>query len=186
MSITLRLAALLLGCGLSFANTIQIAGPAANPLPGNTFSLNVTASGVTDLYAFQFDIILDPTILFINSVVEGPFLSGTGNFIGGFIDNGAGTLTFTANSLNGAVPGVAGSGVLAVLELQALAPGTSAITFANGLLLDSDLNDIPTAVFQPGQVTVDPPADVPEPASVVLLAFGLAATLARARRSHIK
>ncbi len=70
---------------------------------------------VSDLYAFQFDLAFDPTILELQSISEGTFLPGAGstNFFPGTIDNTGGTATATADSLVGAIPGASGSGTLA-------------------------------------------------------------------------
>jgi general secretion pathway protein D len=158
---------------------ISVVGPATNPQVGNTFSVEVNATGITDLYAFQFDLSFDPALLAAVSVTEGAFLPGGGTtfFIPGTIDNVGGAVTATADTLIGAIPGVTGSGVLAVFQFTALGQGTSAVSFANEILLDSSLNDITAnTTFQNGSVTV-----TPEPRLVPVLCGGLLA-IALARR----
>jgi len=71
-----------------------------------------------------------------------------------------------------------------------LAPGTSALSFANPILLDSSLNDITAnTTFQNGSVTIDAVSGVPEPEPVLLLCIGLLALIAarcsRLRRSAV-
>ncbi len=63
-------------------------------LQGASFYLDVNVADVTDLYAFQFDLGFDPTILSAVAVAEGPFLSSGGStfFLPGIIDNAAGTM----------------------------------------------------------------------------------------------
>jgi hypothetical protein len=133
----------LLHTSYSFASTISIVGPAANPNIGDTFEVDVNATGITDLYAFQFDLTFDPTILEADSVTEGAFLpsGGTTFFIPGTIDNVGGDISANADTLIGAISGVTGDGTLAEFDFTALADGTSAISFANNILLDSSLND---------------------------------------------
>ena len=79
---------------------------------------------------------------------KGAFLptGGATFFIPGTIDNTGGAITATVDSLIGAIPGVTGTGTLATITLHALTPGTSAITLANVILLDSTLTPIPVSV----------------------------------------
>ena len=138
--------------------------------PGDDFSINIDVSGVTDLYAFQFDVTFDPNILAFSLITEGSFLPGGGStvFIPGTPDNVAGTLTFTADTLVGSISGVDGSGTLATLFFQALASGSSPIVLSNASLLDPTFSDI-TAT------TVSGTATVPEPGILLLLATSLGA-----------
>jgi general secretion pathway protein D len=131
--------------------------------------LNVRITDVTDLYAYQFDIAFDPAIVFATGVSEGSFLSSGGAtfFIAGTI--GAGTITGTANTLVGPVPGVNGSGTLAMLRFQGLSAGTAAIALTNIVLLNSASGDI-SADVQNGSVTVlAGPPGIPEPSSALLV-----------------
>lgn len=148
---------------------VHIQPSTATVLPGDIFSLDVAISDVVDLFAFQFDLGFDPTILVANSISEGPFLSTGGPtfFIPGIIDNQAGSITFNAGTLLGPIPGVTGSGTLATVSFNALALGESPITLANLILLDSSLSTIPFST-EGGLVSV-----VPEPATLLLLGSGL-------------
>jgi hypothetical protein len=140
---------------------------------GATFVVPVAIAGTSDLYAFQFDATYDPTILQLLSINEGPFLATAGNtfFIPGTIDNVSGDATFTADTLLGPGPGAAGSGTLATLDFQAIASGTSALSLANVILLDSNLNNLAFTTSD-GSITVSAPVTgtVPEPNSITLLA----------------
>jgi Cohesin domain/PEP-CTERM motif len=143
--------------------------PAATVIgPGQTFSVDIVIGGVIDLFAFQFDLTFDPTIIAASSVTEGPFLptGGPTSFFEGFIDNANGEITFTADTLLGAIPGVTGSGTLVTATFAALAPGISGITPSNVILLDSSLVTVPASV-EDATVSV-----VPAPATVLLLASG--------------
>ena len=178
---------LLVGLTLSFWARISSAAPILSIEPpsllverGDSFSLDVRISGVTDLFAFQFDLAFDPLILSAGSINEGSFLPSQGvtAFIAGTIDNTAGTITATADTLIGAIPGVNGSGVLAFVDFEALSLGTSPITFSNEILLDSDLHEFPITGIVDGSVGVFviEAILVPEPSTWLLLStagFGL-------------
>jgi hypothetical protein len=155
-----------------FADVISVVGPATNPNVGGTFEVDVKVTDITDLYAFQFDLTFDPTLLSAVSVTEGAFLpsGGTTFFIPGTIDNVGGDVSATADSLVGTIPGVSGDGTLVEFRFTALAAGTSALLFANEILLDSYLNDITAeTTFQDGSVTVGTVSSVPEPSVLGLL-----------------
>ena len=163
------------------ATTLSFApGPAA-VLVGDTFTLDVLVADAPDLYAFQFDIAYDPAIIQADTVLEGDFLSAGGRatfFLPGTIDNIAGTVSFTANTLLGPGPGVTGDGLVVHLTFQALGAGLSDLSFGNVVLLDSALAEIAT-VPTSGTINV---SSVPEPASYGLLGIGLAVVAIGLRR----
>lgn len=91
-------------------------------------------------------------------------------FIPGTIDNVGGDVSSTADSLIGPIPGVTGTGTLAVFQFTALAVGTSPLSFGNEILLDSSLNDITAnANFENGPVTINGSLSGPEPTMFVVL-----------------
>src|SRR5882724_5026705 len=100
---------------------------------GQTFTAAITISGVTDLYAFQLDLSFSPAVIAATSISEGGFLPAGGAtfFIPGSINNAAGTITFTADSLLGSGGGVSGSGVLANVTFRGVGQGVSPIALAN-------------------------------------------------------
>lgn len=183
------LAACFLTVAAVSAATVSIDPTVTNVDVGSTFSLNVDITDITDLYAFQFDIGFDPTVLSANSVSEGPFLSsggGTTLFIPGTIDNGSGLVSFTADALTGPISGVstgATPGVLATLQFTALSTGTSPITLSNIMLLDSNLSDI-EFTSQDGSVNVAPEPHLMFPLFAALLI--LLTVHARRRRATLQ
>ena len=80
--------------------------------------MDVDISGVSDLYAYQFDFLFGAATVSASSETEGSFLLGGGPtfFIPGAVDNVGGSVTATANTLISAISGVDGSGTLVVLQ----------------------------------------------------------------------
>jgi len=171
------IAGLLIACGSaspSLADSLAVVSinPGSSSVNvGDTFTLDVNISNVTDLYGFQFDLNLGPGVVSAVSITEGAFLAGGGEtfFIPGTIDNTVGTIASTANALLGPGPGVDGGGTLAILTLTGLSPGASSIDLSNVFLLDSQLNLI-SFDLQGGSVFVAPGVvATSEPSSLALL-----------------
>ena len=159
------------------AGTLNFAPNLLTVSSGQSFSIDVEASNVTDLYAYQFDVGFDPTILAAVSIVEGPFLAtgGPTSFLPGTIDNGGGSISFNADTLTGAIGGVTGTGVLTTIDFTALAGGSSAISLSNALFLDSNLNTI-VIDLTGGTVDVNSSlttSDLPASWTEMLLALGV-------------
>ena len=157
------------------AATLSIQPSSSTISVGQTANVSVNISNVSDLFAFQFDIGFNPAVLSAASVSEGPFLpsGGTTTFVPGTIDNVGGLISFTADALNGAIPGVSGSGMLATLHFNAFAVGTSPITLENVTLLDSNFGSI-DFTSTAGRINVV----VPEPGPALTLLTGLLTLLA--------
>jgi hypothetical protein len=168
--------------------TLSILPPSLIVQPGQKFSLNVTISDVTDLYAFGFDLAFAPDLLTATGVTEGSLLSGCGPlcFSEGIIDNTDGTITAIANTLAGPVPGVSVSdtdqGTLLTISFQAKQQlGTSSLSLSEIILLDSALNDISFASPPDplGSVAVQQVVTtvIPEPSTWHLLITGIVGLL---------
>ena len=167
----ISLVCLVLAFGVfTFAGTISIQ-PSATTLPlGSLLPLDVNVSGVSDLYAWQFDIAFNPAVLSANNVTEGGLFSSVGVFFSpGSIDNAAGTITFIGDSLSGPGPGISTNGTLAQISFTSIGSGNSGIDLANVILLDSGLNDV-AATSSGAEVTV---TATPEPGSILLLVTGI-------------
>ena|SRR5579872_428830 len=180
-------------CSLFLANAVadpilSIQPPSTSVIAGSTFAVDVNISNVSDLFAFQFDINFTPGILSAISITEGSFLpsGGTTFFLPGTIDNTGGSIAFNADTLIGPIPGVSGSGTLAILDFTALASGTSPISILNVGLLDSTLSPIPFGTVDgSANISGATGGTVPEPATILLLlAQGIAVGLALKWKYH--
>lgn len=139
---------------------------------GDLMTSSIVISSVTDLFAFQFDVLFDPHVVSVTAQSEGGFLLAGGPtfFVPGSVDNVGGSVTFIANTLLGPVSGVSGMGTLITLDVLGMGPGVSSIVLANVVLLDSSLNVL-TADVSDGSITVE--GSVPEPGTWFLSAVGL-------------
>lgn len=141
---------------------------------GSNLAVDVNISGVTDLYDFQFDLTFNPAVLQATNISEGTFLSSGGStiFLPGTIDNTAGSITFNAITLSGAISGVSGSGTLMEFDFTAFAAGSSSLDLSNIILQDSTgaiLNSSSTG----SSVNVLGTTKVPEPSDLIMLTLGL-------------
>lgn len=174
----------LLSCASATAGSISIEPAAAFTLVGSPVSLAVNVSGLTDLFAFQFDVGFNPAVLAATSVTEGPLFAAGVSFSPGVIDNTTGSITFIADSLSGGGPGISADGSLVRLFFQAIGVGSSGVDLSNVILLDSALHDI-TATAMGGTVTIGG-STVPEPATFALVLAGMVAVAVAVgnRRRH--
>jgi hypothetical protein len=148
---------------------------------GSVVQVEVTASGATDLYAYQFSLNFDPAVLHATTVNEGAFLASAGPtfFDAGTTDNVSGSVSFVFDTLLSAVPGASGSGILAVIDFSVQQWHTlTTLGLSDVLALDSNLNVLPTQ-------TQGLRLQIPEPGMLALLAIGLLAlTLVMRRRDR--
>lgn len=157
----------------AFATTLT-ATQSAPLAAGSTVEIDIRVDGVTDLYAYQYSFLFDPTVLQFAGYADGGFLGAGAIVDGGAPDDAPGILSYAFGALLGAVPGVTGSGSLVRYTFNVIGAGSTDIDFTDVLFLDSNLNDI--AVQYGPQVL----AAVPEPTTYLM--FGAGAMLLAALR----
>lgn len=172
------LAGLLSVSGLAAAQTVSATSAPSPAVVGSPVAVDVLIAGVADLFGYQFSLAFNPLVLQATGGTEGAFLPSAGAtiFDGGVINNALGTVTLAFGTLTGLVPGATGGGVLARINFNTIATGSSALTFSDVVLIDSNLLTL-TAQVNNGMLTA-----VPEPASYVLFALGLAGLAALRQR----
>ena len=163
------------------AGTISVSPASTSVTVGQSFGVTVNVNSIIDLYAYQFDLSFNPAVLQATSITEGSFLDEGGTaatlFFGGTVDNVGGTVTTNADSLETAVTGVSGSGILVAFQFRAIAAGSSQDEISNVFLLDSNLESIDAGIAN-GTVNV---VATPEPSCALLVALGLGALFVRSR-----
>jgi hypothetical protein len=164
--------ALWLAPDLSHAIPILSVGSATVNV-NDIFTIPVSIAAAVGLTSFQFDLSFTASILKVTAtgVTESAFFTqgDIAVFNPGIVDNTSGHILGVSDALIFQSP-VNGSGVLANIEFQALAPGVSPLTLSNVFL---NLSDQSFEIAN-GQVTVNGPQPaVPEPGTVVLLTTGL-------------
>lgn len=181
--------AITLGFAISAQAVPTLSFGISNPTPqvGDSITVDVIASDVTDLFAFNLDIGFNPAVLGIATVNAGNFLasgggltlSGIGLF--GFDTSMPGQIQDINDSLLGPVAGVSGSGILATIGFDILAPGISQIAFLDvNALAGTEMIDstgVPITIMNANIGTIT----VPEPSTPLLFLSGMLAAVFRQR-----
>src|SRR4030043_177564 len=128
---------------------------------GNTFSVNITTSGVSNIYGFQCDLRYNSSVLSVVSVRQGNFLSNTTAYNTSWISPNLATAGLIANAAcsrtgSGTVASpTSGSFAVITFSLQSgiSYPATSTFVLGNLKLVDINNNDLSNA-SQNGQLRV--------------------------------
>jgi hypothetical protein len=128
---------------------------------GDTFTVNISITNVFNLYAYQFKLYYNSTVMNGTQVEEGSFLKNSGQtffLINNFTDqydSGRGIVYVTC-TLTGPLQGANGNGVLATITFKSLTTANSnPLHLAEVLLYDSNVSPIPYEVVD-GTVTIIP------------------------------
>jgi hypothetical protein len=124
--------------------------PSSSAVPlGATFVVNVAVDDVVDLGAFEFTMTFDPAVVKVQNVALGPLLSSTGRTVGavGPVTDTLGVCDFGGFSF-GESAGPDGTGTVALVTLEALAVGSTNLTFTAAQLTNTQ--------YDPGFTVVTP------------------------------
>ena len=127
-------------------------------------SLDVVIENVTNLGAFQFDIVYSTDVVHADTALMGPFLGSTGRTVlpvGPDIDNTSvpGRLTFGGATF-GTDLGPDGSGVLATLVFISQTAGSTILELQNVQIADINGQALTIDSIIDGQMVVLPPAEI--------------------------
>jgi PKD repeat protein len=145
------------------ATKIYAGGLPAQYVVGDTVTLSIMISNVTDLYTWQAGMTFNPSVLKCittaapnNTVtdatrtafIEGSFLKSGGStwWVTGELDNNAGVISIYGCSLYGADAGVTGSGVLLTVSFNVIGEGPLNIHLTDVALFNSVGAEIPVYV----------------------------------------
>jgi len=123
---------------------------------GQKDTVEVWVDNVTNLGAFEFNVVYDPAVVQAQSVELGEFLGSTGRMTfspPGSIDNAQGRLIFGAVTFGGpSQAGPTGSGILARIIFIAQTPGTSVMRLEKVKLVDVRDNVMANVRLDPAQI----------------------------------
>ena len=121
-----------------------------------SFILELRINTNASVFAFEVEILFNPSILRANSVVEGDFLKkdGASTFVAvNKINNTAGKIEFAITRF-GIQTGVSGQGSLIIINFTAVSAGSSNIEIGEGKLVDPNLQEIPNPETTDGLIDV--------------------------------
>jgi len=122
---------------------------------GGSFSIAIDISTDDNIYAAQFDLLFDNTILNATSATEGSFLKqgGAATYPIITIDNSLGKISY-ASTRFGVQTGATGTGSLLAIDFDAIGAGTSGLDLDNVELVDPGLQPV-TATVTDGSAKVN-------------------------------
>jgi cohesin domain-containing protein/PEP-CTERM motif-containing protein len=166
---------LLAGTASALGENVLISPSSQTVSVGQTFTLDINIDQIPDLFDYQFSLTFDPAVLAAQSVTEGALFANTGDsfFSPGTIDNTAGSILTTVDTLFGNVPGVSGPGTLATVQFTAIAAGMTSIDISpvdDLILQNSKGNTLPVTAHSADIIAV---TSIPEPATLSLLTLAL-------------
>jgi len=166
---------LLAGIGSALGDNILISPASQTVSVGKTFTVDINVDQIPDLFDYEFGLRFDPAVLAAHSVTEGALFANTGDsfYSPGTIDNTAGTILATADTLIGNVPGVSGPGTLAIVQFTAIAAGMTSIDFSpqSDLILQDSKGSTLAVTAHSADITAV--TSIPEPSTLSLLALTL-------------
>jgi hypothetical protein len=123
--------------------TVSVSPSTITAVVGQNFSINITISGVLDLYGWELRLNWSAPLLDVVGVVEGSFLKAGGSTYFYFDVNATAGRMVVDCTLLGAVPGVTGDGTLATITFNVKNAGESPLNLYDVVLLNSLEQSIP-------------------------------------------
>ena len=132
--------------------TIYVAPLISTANQGGVFSVNITVANVLNLYAYEFRLSWEPSLLDLTSVAEGPFLNAEGTYMTIFTPRiyntpdpfGISGYVYVACTLLGepATAAASGSGTLATIEFLVKEEGNTSLHLYDTKLINSLIVEI--------------------------------------------
>jgi hypothetical protein len=144
---------------LAVGNSVTSVSAPAQPVNSNQqFSVSIMVQPNSPISGAQFNLSFNPALATINSITEGNLFNQNGAstyFLGGTINNTAGTVSGVADAIIGAGKNVSAVGSLAVINMTARTTGgTSALNLSNVILADANGQSVPVNTIN-GQVVIN-------------------------------
>ncbi len=131
------------GMQANAVTTISVSPSSVTVMVGQSFSIDVTISAVSNLYGWEYKLRWNASLLSAVSVVEGSFLETAGNtFFVPKINNTAGSMIVDCTLL-GDVWGVSGSGILSTVSFNVITAGETLLDLQDTMLIDYFEQQIP-------------------------------------------
>ena len=112
--------------------------------PSQDFTVELKATSITNLKGYSVTLSYDPTLISLQEVTEGPFLSTKGKtFFYKKVDDTRGTILID-NALLGTDLSISGEGTLATLSFTCLKAGSTSIEFSLTKTRDTNNKEIVT------------------------------------------
>jgi hypothetical protein len=139
--------------------TIRFDPSSKTVLPGASFVVKVAVDNATDLGGAEFALTFNPAVVTVVTVTLGSFLGSTGRSAAGvipIINNTTGTAKYALYSSGTTGAGPNGTGTVAQITMQAVAVGSTTLTFTKAQLTDTQWNPLTvvTPTMTSGTVTV--------------------------------
>lgn len=127
---------------------------------GEEFTVNIDIETTEDVFAVEFSLYFDPSIIKVEKIIEGDFLNEGGAPIYNVstINNVSGKIEFACTRFN-TKSGVTGSGTLSVIKFIGEGAGSSAIHLQKVVVVDSNINEL-TVSANDGSVNVNTPPEM--------------------------
>lgn len=168
-SLTLLLLIVFCQNAMAAESSVSVSPQIITASVGEIFTIDIIVDSADgDVYGAQYELYFDNAVLNATSQTQGTFLSQDGESTNVFvntINNTLGKIVYSETRM-GSPAGVTGSGVLASITFETIKSGTSALTLSYVMVMDSNKEEVMTAVNSgtcvAGDITPEAPyTDIP-------------------------